>query len=216
MKEKMDARGTKENPYSWEEYDEMVKGLNWLGGWVMQAGDVVYITSSGHIEKDYGKDSLGSISNPFSETAYNEMHARGDWPGGYVSFGSVCEYRRSSAEENADASGCGSSGSGSDFGSGSGSGSGSDVIAYIEAGSTMIDTEHFRVDVHWSAGSTIKGNNDMSRFEVRSITQTDPNITVKQILISWDSAYTIKLEILYVLGSGDSAVDNRDSVTVKV
>ena len=124
MKEKMDARGTKENPYSWEEYDEMVKGLNWLGGWVMKAGDVVYITSSGHIEKDYGKDSLGSISNPFSETAYNEMHARGDWPGGYVSFGSVCEYRRSSAEENAGASGCGSSGSGSDFGSGSGSGSG--------------------------------------------------------------------------------------------
>lgn len=182
----MDAVGTRENPYSWEAYDEMVRGLNWIGGWVMQAGGVVYITSSGHIEKDYGKDSLGSLSNPFSDTAYNEMHARGDWPGGYVSFGSVCEYRRSSAEENADASGCGSSGSGSDFGSGSGSGSG---IGQLTPGSEVLsiggryagEDGHYKVEISWgtSDGVTAKVVGFYSAYT--GLVEMDSPLTIKEV-----------------------------------
>ena len=82
------------------------------------------------------------------------MHSRGDWPGGYVSFSGFPEYRRSSAEENADASGCGSSGSGSDFGCGSGSGAsylipGSEIIGL--PGSRDGKDGHYKVEISWEA-----------------------------------------------------------------
>lgn len=150
----MEIKGTKENPYSWGEYNEMFKDKKWYGGWVRIGGELRYITKDGHEEMDNSGGVLGSIDNPFSETAYEEMHSRGDWPGGYVSFSGFPEYRRSSAEENADASGCGSSGSGSDFGCGSGSGAsylipGSEIIGL--PGSRDGKDGHYKVEISWEA-----------------------------------------------------------------
>ncbi|MGN1256763.1 MAG: hypothetical protein ACI4UA_06345 [Bacteroidaceae bacterium] len=213
----MNAKGTQENPYSSIEYQDLCEECSWEGGWVKIDNKTIYITREGKQEKDMGSLHLGSVDNPFSEDAYNEMHGREQWPGGYVLFLGDQEptYMRSTESEMAASCGCGCGcGSGSDLGCGSGSGSSSD--AYIEAGSTVIDTLHFRVDVKWSAGSTIKGNVDMSRFEIPSLTKTDESISVTQILISWSAAYTITLEIHYVMGNGDSAVRNHEDVTVKL
>ena len=218
----MNAKGTQNNPYSMSEYQDLLENNLWEGGWVVISAQNIYITKKGNQEKDLGGLRLGSVNNPFSEDAYTEMHSKDQWPGGYVLFIGVTEptYMRSSEEELAASCGCGcgcgsGSGSGSEWGSGSGSGSGSND-AYIEAGSIVIDTLHFRADVKWSAGSTIKGNVDMSRFEIPSLIKTDESISVTQILISWSAAYTITLEIHYKMGDGDSAVSNHEEVTVKL
>ncbi len=207
----MEIKGTKENPYSWDEYNEMFKDKKWYGGWVRIGGELRYITKDGHEEMDNSEGVLGSIDNPFSETAYEEMHSRGDWPGGYVSFSGFPEYRRSSAEENADASGCGSSGSGSEPSYGSGDGS-------VLPGVAVIYTEHFKLDVNWTEGSTVPGDRDCSELRIVSIEKriSTAKLNIKKIEIYWSAPYTIYLYIDYVEWNGSKWVANHDEVTVKI
>lgn len=204
------TKGTREVPFTKAEYDKLVNDSSWTGGWVSRDNTTVYITCQGKVEQDVGWCTLGSKENPFSDQAYYEMAAREEFVGGYVLFVGVDEpsYRYPSGASEPEGSGCGSA-----SGCGCGSGSGS---AYIEAGSTVIDTEHFRADVKWSAGATVKGNVDMSRLEVPAMEKTDENISVVKIEISWDAAYTIKLVVHYLIGKGDSAVRNHDEATVRI
>lgn len=150
----MDAKGTKDNPYSMDEYKHHAG--KWTGGWVKLEKKVVYINSLSAIEQDLDGMALGSSNNPFSEEAYDEMRARNEWPGGYVQFHGISDpsYRRSSAEEKSEAYGCGDeSGCGSDSEGGSGSGRGhltpgSEIIHLIKTG---IEDIQYEAEVSWTA-----------------------------------------------------------------
>ncbi len=157
--------GTKDNPYSKAQYDELVSRSEWPGGWVSWGYELVYVTSNGHVEKKVGNREVGSESNPFTEQAYWEMNCKNEWVGGYVLFEGCSQpsYRYASGEEEYGSCGCGgdsSCGCGCGYGGGFGCGSGkprlvpgSEILSV--AGRYAGEDGHYKVKVSWDAESKV-------------------------------------------------------------
>lgn len=163
------------NIYMYSAYQEMKNNGQWTGGWVqLMDGTIVYITTTGEIERKENNNELGSEENPFSYTAYLEMTNKHEWKGGYVMTGEDCEYFPSQEQEE-DGCGCGC-GCGSGEGCGCGNGS-----CMVEASFTsvsvispnmeviypngQIDYKNVRfiINVSWTSGSAcVGGSSELS------------------------------------------------------
>jgi hypothetical protein len=182
--------GSKDRPYTFDDYQSRVQQANWYGGWVLDMCDkLVYITANLSIEQDNENGVLGRIDNPFSVTAYGEMMSAMTWPGGYVQHGGgleTIEYHRSYEEQNS-ASGCGC---GCGCGSGAGCGCGG---GYLRAGN---DTIHpvgmnslFDIVVEWGEGS-FSGSNLPS---VSAALVLAPSQQTLPLSASWDGNYRVRI-----------------------
>lgn len=208
------TKGMKSDPYTGAEYEAMVSSESWPGGWVKFTSQLHYITRNGIEQMDSSAGDLGSFTNPFYEVAYDEMRDRKEWPGGYVLFGDIPMYRRSSDEEYNEASGCGC-GSGEKTEQTYGSGDG-----FVLPGVATIDTEHFRIEVSWTEGSTIPGEREASEIYMNSITITDEKYVLRlgrdQTTVEWIEAYTIRVYISYYTKDDTRLTLNHDEATVKL
>lgn len=76
----MAAKGSRLNPYTGNEYENMLIINTWQGGWVGSIGNLVYhscsnLTYTGRCAKGY----------PVSNMLFSEMRQNGIWTGGWVS-----------------------------------------------------------------------------------------------------------------------------------
>ena len=86
------------DPYTQEEFEDIVNTGNWTGGWVLgleeKYGELSYTggtgITSGYIGAYNGKTQVpeiqgcGNLNHPYTEKQFNRMYESGTWNGGFV------------------------------------------------------------------------------------------------------------------------------------
>lgn len=73
------TKGSRKNPYTWDEYRSRLFMNNWQGGWVLSSGELSYHSCSQSIYT-----GTCAKSNPVPHDLYGEMQQNGIWTGGWV------------------------------------------------------------------------------------------------------------------------------------
>lgn len=83
----MNQKGSRQNPYSTDEYVLISKESEWCGGWVVaSSNNTKYYARQNHeLIKATDGGILGSENRPFSYALFQEMRGSGTWTGGWVS-----------------------------------------------------------------------------------------------------------------------------------
>lgn len=177
-------KGSKSNPYTQEEVEELLNHKAWHGGWVhdSQTNGVLYLRSDLGTEQD-GRYPLGSNDNPFSSAAYEEMMALEIWPGGWVREHGELVYHRAFGD---------TSGSGSAYGGGCGGdsgGSGSGLIAGSGRFRPIDVSAELDILVTWGDGSFLNGQNP----PVSAMLCLGGASSGASLPACWDGSYHVKI-----------------------
>ena len=82
--------GSKKNPYSYSNYNQLAANNDWDGGWTIYSDGLLYYIS--RIHDRYLATTYGRRNNPFTEALYDEIKGNNVWPGGYRYYGQNLVY----------------------------------------------------------------------------------------------------------------------------